>query len=90
MAFQNSLYFRFFGLFPHCAPELLLLVCALLGPYDLVRLGHVSRALRCVARDPAAWMHVTFPERKPGADNAVWRTGRCTAAMLDREWAVKR
>lgn len=70
--------------------EVLLVVCALLGPYDLVRLGHVSRALRSVARDPAAWMHVTFPERKPGADNAVWRTGRCTAAMLDREWAVKR
>ncbi|XP_034233482.1 uncharacterized protein LOC117640739 isoform X2 [Thrips palmi] len=70
--------------------ELLLTVCALLGPYDLVRLGQVNRALRVVARDPAAWQHVTFPERKPTADAAVERAGHSTMAMLDRSDAITR
>ncbi|XP_034240752.1 uncharacterized protein LOC117644991 [Thrips palmi] len=65
--------------------ELLLAVCALLGPYDLVRLGQVSRALRSVARDPAAWQHVTFPERKPEADAALDHAGHSVLHMLHLE-----
>ncbi|XP_034253842.1 uncharacterized protein LOC117652817 [Thrips palmi] len=75
---------------PALPKELLLTLCALLGPYDLVRLGQVNRVLRVVARDPAAWQHVTFPERKPSADAAVERGGRSMMGMLDREAAIKR
>lgn len=43
-------------------PELQLAVLRHLGPRDLVRLGHVSRALRALVQDACAWRHAVYPD----------------------------